>query len=177
MSATCLSIPCESCHWVLSKWVLWLFPLKERRRAEAASSSSRSKGEAGMVGGASGCGLPGERVCSFAERCRCCFFDQVPVTPTTRAPDIPPPPNPPAPWLGLEPCPLLPSGQESPLQPPSVSSCSLATLPVTAPAAGSFHSSGIEPRTFVALHLHVCQQAEMCSNLGTLSKAGIIPLK
>ena len=72
----------------------------------------------------------------------------------------------------------LPSSAFRVRKPPPASFCVHPEgWPPSLPAAGSFRSSGIEPRTFVALHLHVCQQAKMCSNLGTLSKAGIIPLK
>lgn len=68
----------------------------------------------------------------FDERCRCCFFNQVLAT-LTRPPLTFPPPPPRQPMATRE-----PSGPESPLQPPSASSCCLAALPVPVPAAGAF---------------------------------------
>lgn len=151
VSATSLSTHRESCHWVLSKWVLWLSPLRERPLAQVHATRERQEWWVGPAA-----------LGWFDERYRCCFFHQVRDAPATLAPGMPP-----APRLW---------GQES-LRDKKAPSSLLRCHPEVWPAAGSFHSSRTEPGTSAALHLHGCQQAEMCSNLGTLSKAGIIPLK
>lgn len=59
----------------------------------------------------------------------------------------------------------------SPLQAYLHISQSLATLPVPTLAARSFIQVELSAG-FCSAHLHVCQQAEAGTNLGTLSKAG-----